>query len=81
MSVIADIDRQHLFLVKQNEDGSIDNAIPEQSELLRLAKIGELYQEQINECADVLGICHDESCKGNMYCRAYKDEVIVRHET
>lgn len=45
-------------------------------ELINLAHKGALYQNQINECADEIRVCCDESCRGRLYCKAYRAEVI-----
>ncbi|MCM0758079.1 hypothetical protein M7775_05745 [Sporomusa sphaeroides DSM 2875] len=79
MSVINRIERGEITVtVGINNQNVKPEDIKNAAELLRLAKIGQLYQGQLNECADEIKLCHDETCKGNMYCKAYKVEVIGR---
>ena len=52
-------------------------------ELVNLARKGDLYQRQLDECADEMRkfhsagwTCCDDSCRGHRHCKAYKAEVI-----
>jgi len=72
--VIAKIESGELALARHKAeygyvvDGGTDKY---ETELLRLAKLGTIADEQIKECSGYFKECHDNSCGYTKFCPSY----------
>jgi len=81
-NLLKKIDQKEIFVtVYSKNQGKCFGQLSR--ELVNLARKGDLYQQQLDECAAEMRkyhgtgwTCCDDSCKGNIYCKAYKAEVI-----